>query len=188
MKIYKVHAVIGRHLTCIIEANSPEAAKADANMQNPIDGGEGWTDESGGLGATYFAIVDGVSESVEEVQPETFEKLVTLKQMVENKPSKREISMIYLNEHDELQRVTLTIEGEEPTEDEWLKLDESAASFHVFEVLSMDGSDGKIIIDGESARKPLSPFAGTVGDVTLLEALKNAEEMRLRGREVGKSA
>ena len=74
------------------------------------------------------------------------DKLAVLKKMVEE-ASKQEITMVYLDEEDSLQCVTRPFAGE-PTEGDWVKLMDEAdlESWRVFEVLSIDSSDGRVIM------------------------------------------
>jgi hypothetical protein len=99
------------------------------------------------------------------------EKLARLRKIVEE-PSKLEITMVYLDEESALQCVGLSIDGDEPTTDEWMMLREKAErqSFRVFEVLSME-SDTVIVPDG-----PV--IVGTPDDGTLLKALGLADGNR----------
>jgi hypothetical protein len=114
-------------------------------------------------------------ENVSKQQEVAFvsDKLANLKQMVEE-PSKQEITMVYLDEESALNRVALPIEGDEPTEDDWVKLLEKAdgESWRVFGVLSVDGSDGRVII----ADGPV--VVGMPDDSTLREALRLADGNR----------
>lgn len=105
-------------------------------------------------------------------------KLAELRKMVGDTPLTGAISMAYLDEGGALRRVELSIDGDEPTTDDWARLGEKAEveSFRAFEVLSMGG--GTVIIpDG-------SVVAGTPDDNTLLEALTLAE----CGRDYRRSA
>ena len=99
------------------------------------------------------------------------EKLASLRKIVEE-PSKQEITMVYLDEESALQCVSLPIDGDEPTTDEWIMLREKAEmeSFRVFEVLSMNGGTF-IIHDG-------AVIVGTPNDRSLLEALRLADGNR----------
>jgi len=100
------------------------------------------------------------------------EKLARLRKIVEE-PSKREITMVYLDEESALQCVALPIDGDEPTTDEWIMLREEAEmeSYRVFEVLSINNN---IIVVPDGAI-----FSGVVpDDGTLLEALRLADGNR----------
>ena len=97
------------------------------------------------------------------------EKLAELRKMVKDA---NVIRMVYLNENGELCRVGLTIDGDEPTEDELILLREKAerASFRVFEVLS--------IIGGRFVTSNGDWFSEPVADNMLSGALALAEENR----------
>lgn len=100
------------------------------------------------------------------------EKLAELRQMIGDTLPTGVIRMVYLDKGGALHRVGLSIDGEEPTTDEWIMLREKAeiASFRAVEVLSMDGRT-VIIPDG-----PV--IVGTPDDGTLLEALRLADGNR----------
>jgi hypothetical protein len=102
------------------------------------------------------------------------DKLAELRQMIGDTLPTGVIRMVYLDEESALHCVALPIDGDEPTTDEWIMLTEKAEgeSWRVFEVLSMDGSDGRVIIaDGPAV-------VGMPDDSTLLEALRLADGKR----------
>src|SRR5450755_4337050 len=89
--------------------------------------------------------------------------------MVGDTPLTGAISMAYFDEGGALRRVELSIEDDDPTTDDWVRLREKAEveSFRAFEVLTMGG--GTVIIpDG-------SVIVGTPDDSTPLEALTLAD-------------